>query len=35
VRFIRPDKEVVRTVDVGVGSGTVKVNVDMEADGAD
>lgn len=35
VRFIRPDKEVVRTVEVGVGAGTVKVNVDMEAADAD
>jgi hypothetical protein len=35
VRFTRPDKEVVRTVEVGSGGGTVKVNVDMEADGGD
>jgi len=35
VRFTRPGKEVVRTVEVGTGAGTLKVNVDMEADVAD
>jgi eukaryotic-like serine/threonine-protein kinase len=35
VRFTRPGKEVVRTVEVGTGAGTVKVNVDMEADGVE
>jgi hypothetical protein len=32
VRFERPGQVVTRTVDVRAGVGTVKVNVDMEAD---